>query len=131
MLVLIVDRSIEIIERLEEIISEAESITAIHKAFSLEQARGIFKENVYDAVLLDMDLPGDESVKLLEEIKNIRKETRVIILYNHIDDYIRERCKYLNVDFFFDKYYDFEKICGLLCNQSFMGEAGLRYRPEG
>jgi hypothetical protein len=39
MLILIIDNSIQIIERLEEIISEAEKITAIHRAVSYEEAK--------------------------------------------------------------------------------------------
>jgi DNA-binding NarL/FixJ family response regulator len=114
MQILIVDRSIRIIERLEEIISEADNITAIHRAISYEEAKKMFKENKYDAVLLDIDLPKNDSLELLREIKKNRKETRVIILFTHIDNYIREQCKFPGADFFLDKYYDFEKISGLL-----------------
>ena len=114
MLILIIDSSIQIVERLEEIISEAGNITAIHRAVSYEEAKRLFKENNYTAVLLDIDLPGNESLKLLREIKKNRKETCVIILFTHIDNYIQEQCKFMGADFFFDKYYDFGKISGLL-----------------
>jgi DNA-binding response OmpR family regulator len=114
MLILIIDSSIQIVERLEEIISEAENITAIHRAVSYEEAKKLFKENKYAAVLLDIDLPGNESLKLLREIKKNRKETCIIILFTHIDNYIQEQCKLMGADFFFDKYYDFGKISGLL-----------------
>ncbi|MCW3106104.1 MAG: response regulator transcription factor [Segetibacter sp.] len=116
MLILIVDSSILIIERLEEIISEAENITAIHKAVSSEEAKKLLKENKYDTVILDIDLPGNEALKLLKEIKKTSRKTCVIILFTQIDNYIQEQCKSLGADFFFDKYYEFEKIYGLLCN---------------
>src|SRR5882757_9368927 len=114
MLILIVDSSIEIIERLEELLSEAENITTIHKAASSEETKKLFEKNKYDMVLLDIDLPGNGSLKILKEIKKTGRETRVIILFTYIDKYIREQCKYLGADFFFDKYYDFEKIYDLL-----------------
>jgi len=114
MLILIIDSSIQIIERLEEIISEAENITAIHRAVSYAEAKKLFKENKYAAVLLDIDLPENESLKLLTEIKKNGKETCVIILFTHIDNYTQEEYKFLGADFFCDKYYDFEKISGLL-----------------
>src|SRR5205085_1630879 len=110
MLILIVDSSMQIIERLEEIISEAKNITGIHRAVSSEEAKRLFKENRYDTVILDIDLPGNESLKLLKEIKTRDRKTTAIILFTHMDNYIREQCKYLGTDFFFDKYYDFEKI---------------------
>ena len=118
MRVLIVDSSIPIIERLEERISDMGYITAVHRAVSYEEAKKLFKENKHQTVLLDMDLPGNESLKLLREIKKTARETRVIILSIYMDNYIRELCKSLGADFFFDKYYDFEKISGLLAPHS-------------
>jgi DNA-binding NarL/FixJ family response regulator len=114
MQVLIVDSSLGVTERLEEIISEAEYITAIHRAGSYKEAIKIFNENKYDAVLLDIDLPGNNSIELLKEIRRAGGKTFVIIMYTHADSYIMKQCKSVGVDFFFDKYYDFEKICGLL-----------------
>lgn len=120
MLVLIVDGSARIIERLEEMIAEEGNITAVHSTVSFEEAKKLFKENIYDAVLLDIDLPGNESLKLLKEIKSTSEETCVIILFTHIDSYIQKQYESLGVDFFFDKYYEFEKICGLLCSLPFI-----------
>ena len=114
MKVLIVDSSIRIMERLEEILSEAENITAIHRALSYEEAIKLFKENKHDAVLLDIYLPGNESFKLLKEIKQTGFKTSVIILSIQTDNYVQERCKLLGADFFFDKYNDFEKIPGVI-----------------
>ena len=120
MRVLIVDSSVRIIERLEEMIAEAGNITAVHSTVSFEEAKKLFKENKYDAVLLDIDLPGNESLKLLKEIKSTGEETCVIILFTHINSYVQQQCESLGVGFFFDKYYEFEKICGLLCSLPFI-----------
>jgi DNA-binding NarL/FixJ family response regulator len=116
MLILIVDSSLPIIERLEEILSETENITTVHRAVSYEEAKNLFQKNRHDAVLLDVDLPENESLKLLKEIKKTGGETCVIILFTLIDNYILEQCKFLGVKFFLDKYYDFEKINRLLCS---------------
>jgi DNA-binding NarL/FixJ family response regulator len=126
MQVLIVDNSIQIIERLEEILFEAGNIAAIHKASSYEEAKKLFKENKYDAVLLDNDLPGNESLKLLKEIKKTGEKTCIIILFTHMDNYIQEQCKYLGVDFFLDKYCDFEKIYGVIKEHHFMNTKNRR-----
>ena len=124
MLILIVDSSIQIIERLEELISESGNIITIHKAVSYEEARKLFKENKHDAVLLDIDLPGNKSLKLVREIKKTAGETCVIILSIYMDNYIQDHWKSLGADFFFDKYYDFEKISGLLSSLSLINIAG-------
>src|ERR1700681_1536082 len=112
MLVLIVDSSNQIIDRLEDLLLDAENISHIHRAISYKEAKRLFTENMHDAVMLDIDLPEKESFTLLKEIKKTAKKTCVIILSACIDDYIREHCKSLGPDFFFDKYYDFDKICG-------------------
>jgi DNA-binding NarL/FixJ family response regulator len=120
MQILIVDRSAQIIERLEEIIAEADNITAIHSAVAYEEAKKLCAANKYDVVLLDIDLPEHESLKLVKEIKKPGGNSRVIIQFTHLDNYTREQCKLAGVDFFFDKYYDFEKICGFLDSVSLM-----------
>jgi len=117
-MILIVDSSLPIIERLEEILSETGNITTVHKAVSYKEAKKLFLENRHDAVLLDIDLPGNQSLKLLREIKKTGGETCVIILFTLTNNYIQQQCRYLGVDFFFDKYYDFEKINRLLCSGS-------------
>jgi DNA-binding NarL/FixJ family response regulator len=108
--ILIVDSSLQIIERLKEMLSEAENIHSIHKAVSYEEARKLFKQNKPDVVLLDIRLPGNKSLKLLKEIKTFRRNTCVIVLYTQINNYILELFQFLGADFLFDKYYDFEKI---------------------
>src|ERR1700688_2954230 len=106
MRVLIVDSSIQIIDRLVDILSDAGNITEIHRALSCKEATRLFKENKYEAVLLDIDMPDNESFGLLKEIKKTSREICVVILSNHTDTYIQEECKSLGADFLFDKFYD-------------------------
>ena len=108
--ILIVDSSIRIIERLEEIILETENTTVLHRAVSYLEAKKLLKENKYDTLILDIDLPENGSVKLLKEIRKTNEKTCVIILFTQINYYIHKQYKSLGADFFFDKYYDFEKI---------------------
>jgi DNA-binding NarL/FixJ family response regulator len=114
MLVLIVDSSVQIIDRLEDLLLDAKNITHIHRAVSFTEAKKLFSENTHDAVMLDIDLPENESFVLLKEIKKTAEKTCVIMLSTCMDYYILEHCKSLGADFFFDKYYDFEKICGVI-----------------
>ena len=110
MQVLIVDSSVQIIERLEEILAEEENINGIVSAVSYEEAIKLFNEKKPDVVLLDCSLPGNASLELLKEIKKESCKTSVIVLSIQEDNYMQEQCKLLGVDFFFDKYYGFEKI---------------------
>src|ERR1700682_5481211 len=106
MMVLIVDSSLQIIDRLEDLLLDAENITNIHKAVSYKEAKKLFMENMHDAVMLDIELPENESFTLLKEIKKTARNTCVIILSATINSYLLEQCKSMEADFFFDKYYD-------------------------
>ncbi len=112
--VLIVDSSVEIIGRLEEILIEEKSIRMISSAISYEEATKSLKENKTDVVLLDCSLPGNGSLEILKEIKKPGSKTSVIVLSNQTNIYKQEQCKLMGVDFFFDKYYGFEKIPGAI-----------------
>jgi DNA-binding NarL/FixJ family response regulator len=110
MKVLIIDYSIRIVERLEEMLFGEKNVTYIYKAASYSQAMNVYKETQPDIVLLDICLPGDNSFKILREIKKPGSKTFVIILAVEKDNYVHEQCNSLGADFFFDKYSEFEKI---------------------
>jgi len=110
MKVLIVDYSIRIVERLEEMLSEAGNIAYLHKAVSYTQAINLYQKIKPDIVLLDICLPADGSFKILKEVKKPGSKTCVIILAVEKDNYVHEHCNSLGADFFFDKYSEFEKI---------------------
>ena len=64
--------------------------------------------------MLDIDLPQNESFKLLKLIKQAAIFTPVIILSAHTDGYVLRQCKLMGADYYFDKYHEFEKIAGII-----------------
>lgn len=110
MQVLIVERSVEVITRLEEILSEAGRGWIIRKASSYEEATFIIRKNIPDAILLDISLPGNGSFLLMEDIKKAGLPTTTIILSIHHDQFLINQFKALGAEFYFDKYSDFERI---------------------
>ena len=114
MLVLIIDHSIQIIDRLEELLSEAKHIRAIYKAVSYEEATSHYKKSKPDIVLLDTSLPANRSVDLMDEIKKMNDATAVIAMSIRTDAHTKEQFVSLGADFFLDKYYDFEKLPGII-----------------
>lgn len=109
-----VDSSVFIIERWQQMLSEAENITAVYGAVSYNDAARLFKEIEPNVVLLDNGLPGNMSLDLLNEFKTTGDNTRVIILANSIDEQVQQKYTSLGADFYFDKYNDFEKIPGVI-----------------
>jgi len=114
MKILIIDNSVEMIERLEEIISEASVSAIIYGALSYEAALKSFKENMPEVVLLDISLSGNRAITILKEIKEIEPATTIIVLSINTDDKLKEQCRMLSADFFLDKYYEFEKIPAII-----------------
>ncbi|MDP1728393.1 MAG: response regulator [Bacteroidota bacterium] len=114
MKVLIVDTSIQIVERLEEMLSVEGSIRAIYGAVSYEKSIKLFNEIKPDLILLDINLPDRLSFKLLKEIKNSNYKTYVIVLLYNSDLFILDQLKTAGVDFQIDKYNDFEKLPGII-----------------
>ena len=114
MLVLIVDQSDQIINRLKEVLAEAKHIRAIHKAVSYEEAIRLYKQSNPDIVLLDIDLSDNRSVDLISEIKKLNAATAIIVLSTRTDAHTQEQFVSLGADFFFDKYHDFEKLPGVV-----------------
>jgi DNA-binding NarL/FixJ family response regulator len=114
MVVLVVDRSVLIIERLQQMLSEAEYVTAVYGAVSYKDASRYFKETAPDVVLLDSGLPWNSCTAILKEIKAANIQTQVIVLANRVDEQITGEYDAIGADFFFDKYHDFEKIPGVI-----------------
>jgi DNA-binding NarL/FixJ family response regulator len=110
MRVLIADKSELIVQRLEELLSDIIFILGTDKAFSYEEALSLFKQNKPDVVVLDINLPENASYQLLKDIKESSPQTVVIIMFIDADDYVLQQCKKAGVDFFFDKYHEFENI---------------------
>jgi chemotaxis response regulator CheB len=116
MIVLVVDGSVLIIERLQHILSEAAKVTAVYGAVSYKDAIRFFKEIKIDVVLLDSSLPGNMAVNLLNEINTAGIKTTVIMLTDSIDYYTEKKYKLLGAALFFDKYHDFEKLPSVINN---------------
>lgn len=110
MRLLIADKSELIIQRLEELITDSMYMLMMDRAFTYEEAKYHFYKNEPDVIVLDISFPGNLSYQLLKEIKENSPHTVVIVLSFRLDECILEQCRDLGADFFFDKYYEFDKV---------------------
>jgi DNA-binding NarL/FixJ family response regulator len=108
--VLVVDSSVMIIERWQNILTETENIKTVYGAVAYKDASLLYKQKSPNVVLLDCGLPGTMSLDLLKEFKAPNEHTLVITLSDTADNQQKEKYKSLGADFCFDKYHDFEKI---------------------
>ena len=109
-LVLIVDNSIFIIERLLIILKEVKGIEKIVTATNYEEAVNILEEMKMDIVLLDIQLPGKNGIELLKYIVKNFPAVNIIILSNLVSDYYQKLCLDLGANCFIDKSKDFASI---------------------
>jgi two-component system, LytTR family, response regulator len=113
--ILIIDSSIQIINRLEElIVSESEYKFVIESAIDLDEAVRQINKIRPGIIILDMNLPNNGSFEILKLLKKTNFITVIIALSIHIDDQFKQQAVLAGVDYFLDKYIDFEKLPALL-----------------
>ena len=108
--VLVVEDSLLIIERILRLLDEADNIKMVIHAANYAESLKMINEISADIILLDLNLPDRSGLDLLKEIKTNQPQTKVIVLTNHASDTYREICAYMGADYFFDKSSDFDKI---------------------
>ena len=109
-LLLIVDNSLFIIERLLIILKEAKVVEKIVTAPNFEKAVNILEEMKTDIVLLDIQLPGKNGIELLKYIVKNFPAVNIIILSNLVSEYYQKLCLDLGANCFIDKSKDFASI---------------------
>lgn len=108
--ILVVEDSLLIIERIVSMLSEVDNVKLIIHAASYRESIRMMNEVSADVVLLDLNLPDKSGIELLQVIKATQPRMKVIVLTNHATDSYREMCTGMGADYFFDKSNDFDKI---------------------
>lgn len=107
---LIVDDSDFIRQRLSELFEDTDFIGTVWEAKNSSEALELFSSYSPDIVVLDINIPGDNGIKILEKMKSLRKDVIVMMLTNYPYDQYRKRCLELGADFFFKKSGDMDLI---------------------
>ena len=110
LVLLIIDSSLFIIERLVNILKDGKTIGKIFTAHDYHTALDVLNKEKADIVLLDIHLPGKNGIDLLKYIVYNFPETKVIVLSNLVSDYYQKLCKSAGAFYFIDKSKDFDKI---------------------
>ena len=107
---LIVDDSLIVRRWLAKIVSQIPGIQLIGEAESVARARLMIQELHPEIVILDLNLPDGTGFMVLDEIKTICPETKVIILTNYPFAQHRVRAATAGAEYFFDKSMEFDKV---------------------
>ena len=114
LVILVVDDSMNFIERMVSLLDEADNIGYINVANSYEEALKIFLEERPDVVLLDINLRDKSGIELLRSINESGRDCEVIMVTNDTEECYRQQCRELGANYFLDKSNDFELIPGII-----------------
>ncbi len=109
-IVLLVDDSILILERMIPMLKEMDNIHFVAHAGSYKEAVSLVHGLRPDVVLLDINLPDKSGIEVLKKIKELDQNIMVFMLTNQANDHYKEACKKMGAAFFFDKSGDLEII---------------------
>jgi len=113
---LIVDDSDLIRERLITLFKNNENISTILQAKNSSEAYDLFNSFSPDIVILDIRIPGDNGIVVLEKLKKINHTVKVIMLTSYPYEQYRRKSMELGADYFFEKSGDMNRIIEV-CNK--------------
>jgi DNA-binding NarL/FixJ family response regulator len=115
LVVLIVDDSVSIRERLYAQVKDLPNIGTVITASRFDEAVKHFQEHEPGLVLLDIGLNEMRTgIDLLRIIKQKNPATKIMMLSNRANKFYRELCFSLGCTHFVDKSKEFEKIPALI-----------------
>ena len=112
--VLIVDDSTAVRQRLVAILNQIDGVEVVGEATDADEALELCQTLRPDVMTLDLVLPGESGVDVLEQIKQLECSPRVIVLTNYPYPAFRKRCLALGAEFFLNKATEFDRIAGIL-----------------
>ncbi|MFH1295746.1 MAG: response regulator transcription factor [Bacteroidota bacterium] len=114
MKVLIVDDSDLIRQRLITMLHELDDIEIAGLTGNAEEAYASCSEVYPDVIILDIHLPGENGIRILEKIRKKNTIVKIIILTNFPYPQYRKKCMELGADYFVDKTSEFASIREIL-----------------
>lgn len=78
----------------------------VDTAKNMEKALNLIKKRYYRAMVTDLSLrnnSGTEGLELLQAMKNINQETKLILITGYGSSQTRKRAEELGIDYYFEK----------------------------
>ncbi len=112
--VLLIDGSAVIRQRVAGMLREIDGVEVVGETGDGREGLELIRKLQPDVVILDIRMPGQSGLDVLERLKTDGLSPRVIALTNYPHAAYRRRCAELGTDFFFDKSTEFEKALHVL-----------------
>ncbi len=131
MRILLVDDSVQFLDRLKAILVSLEGIEIIGSANDLPEALQTIRTTHPDVVLLDLQLPSGSGMKVLQMVKNEKLDVNVVVLTNYAFPQYRKKCVEAGAYAFLDKSTDFSKVPQVISALADLQEKGRgRFPPD-
>ena len=113
--ILIVDDSYDVLERLTDLLANANLNKKVKCFNSALEALIQFKDNFPSIIILDINLPGLTGIQMMSKVRNMKITQPIFIVLTNstISSYKRE-CFNLGADYFLDKAKDFLQIPNII-----------------
>lgn len=111
--VALVDDSAVVRERVAATLSSLGGVLVVGQAGDVPEGLRLVRETKPDLLILDIGLPGESGITLLETVKQEQLVPLVAMLTNQDHPKLRQHCAELGADFYFHKPTEFEKMIDL------------------
>jgi DNA-binding NarL/FixJ family response regulator len=115
LVVLLVDDSVLIMDKMIGVLQEVENIRIVFQANSYSEAVRIIEETEPDIILMDIFLGEKINFDLLKFLREKYPSARTAIITNYAGKHYRDICEKLGAHHFFDKSNDFDLIPKMIC----------------
>lgn len=110
MRVFVADDSAALREHLISLLSEIPGLEVVGQAQDTPEAFNALCRFEPHVVILDIQMPGGNGIKVLQKIKRQQPAIIVMMLTHYDYPQYRRKCMEYGADFFFDKAQDYKKI---------------------
>lgn len=101
-------------DRFPTLLGELKDIEIVAQTKETEETIQAIQELAPDVVVLDIRMPGGGGIRVLEQIKEIKRRPTIIVLTNYPYSQYRQRCMEEGADYFLDKSVEFETVIDIL-----------------
>lgn len=115
MRVFIADDSLQVVERLTDLLSDLPGIELAGNAGEVSVGLERIRQLRPDALILDLEMPGGSGLDVLRAVRKELPDLLVLVCTNYPYQQYRKECLAAGANYFLDKSMEFDKIPVILC----------------
>jgi DNA-binding NarL/FixJ family response regulator len=108
--VLVVDDSLTVRDRVVRLVKEVKGVEVVGQAESARQAISAIREARPQVVILDLYMPGESGLVVLETFRSEAERPKFIVFTNYASAQYRRKCLDAGATYVLDKSNDFENL---------------------